>query len=66
MVNMQQFDVHLAQMMDSGHNYMAVAFVMQLVQRSVSCSPTTGVTSHSMLPLVISAAVACVVSKIEE
>ena len=36
MVNMQQFDVHLAQMMDSGHNYMAVAFVMQLVQRSVS------------------------------
>ena len=33
MVNMQQYDLHLAQAMENGLNYMAVAFAMQLVQR---------------------------------
>lgn len=35
MLNMQQYDMYLAQLMimETGHNYMAVAFVMQLVQR---------------------------------
>ncbi|XP_064641680.1 CCR4-NOT transcription complex subunit 1-like isoform X3 [Lineus longissimus] len=33
LVNMQQYDVHFAQSMDNGLNYMAVAFAMQLVQR---------------------------------
>jgi CCR4-NOT transcription complex subunit 1 len=32
LVNLQQYDMHLAQSMDSGLNYMAVAFAMQLVQ----------------------------------
>ncbi|XP_021921568.1 CCR4-NOT transcription complex subunit 1 isoform X2 [Zootermopsis nevadensis] len=32
LVSLQQYDVHLAQSMDSGLNYMAVAFAMQLVQ----------------------------------
>ncbi|XP_073515919.1 CCR4-NOT transcription complex subunit 1 isoform X2 [Phyllobates terribilis] len=42
LVNMQQYDVHLAQSMENGLNYMAVAFAMQLVkillvdERSVS------------------------------
>jgi CCR4-NOT transcription complex subunit 1 len=33
LVNMQQYDLHLAQTMENGLNYMAVAFSMQLVQR---------------------------------
>ncbi len=33
LVNMQQYDMHLAQGMENGLNYMAVAFTMQLVQR---------------------------------
>ena len=33
LVNMQQYDLHLAQSMENGLNYMAVAFAMQLVQR---------------------------------
>ena len=33
LVHMQQYDVHLAQSMENGLNYMAVAFAMQLVQR---------------------------------
>ncbi|XP_010615481.1 CCR4-NOT transcription complex subunit 1 isoform X7 [Fukomys damarensis] len=42
LVNMQQYDLHLAQSMENGLNYMAVAFAMQLVkillvdERSVS------------------------------
>ncbi|XP_028814690.1 CCR4-NOT transcription complex subunit 1 isoform X2 [Denticeps clupeoides] len=42
LVNMQQYDVHLAQSMENGLHYMAVAFAMQLVklllvdERSVS------------------------------
>ncbi|ROL51636.1 CCR4-NOT transcription complex subunit 1 [Anabarilius grahami] len=42
LVNMQQYDMHLAQSMENGLNYMAVAFAMQLVklllvdERSVS------------------------------
>ena len=33
LVNMVQYDLHLAQSMENGLNYMAVAFTMQLVQR---------------------------------
>ena len=33
LVTMQQYDLHLAQSMENGLNYMAVAFAMQLVQR---------------------------------
>lgn len=33
LVVMPQYDIHLAQSMDNGLNYMAVAFAMQLVQR---------------------------------
>ncbi|XP_019361393.1 PREDICTED: CCR4-NOT transcription complex subunit 1 isoform X9 [Gavialis gangeticus] len=32
LVNMQQYDLHLAQSMENGLNYMAVAFAMQLVK----------------------------------
>ncbi|XP_069757059.1 CCR4-NOT transcription complex subunit 1 isoform X6 [Narcine bancroftii] len=32
LVNMQQYDIHLAQSMENGLNYMAVAFAMQLVK----------------------------------
>ena len=32
LVNLQQYDLHLAAAMESGLNYMAVAFAMQLVQ----------------------------------
>ncbi|XP_069701673.1 CCR4-NOT transcription complex subunit 1 isoform X6 [Periplaneta americana] len=32
LLNLQQYDLHLAQSMESGMNYMAVAFAMQLVQ----------------------------------
>ncbi|XP_032816690.1 CCR4-NOT transcription complex subunit 1 isoform X5 [Petromyzon marinus] len=32
LVNMQQYDIHLAQSMENGLNYMAVAFAMQLVR----------------------------------
>lgn len=32
LVNMQQYDMHLAQAMENGLNFMAVAFAMQLVQ----------------------------------
>ena len=33
LVNMQQYDLHLAQAMENGLNYMTVHFAMQLVQR---------------------------------
>jgi hypothetical protein len=33
LVSMPQYDMHLAQSMENGLNYMAVAFAMQLVQR---------------------------------
>jgi len=33
LVNMLQYDLHLAQSMENGLNYMAIAFAMQLVQR---------------------------------
>ena len=33
LVNMQQYDMHLATSMENGLNYMAVAFAMQLIQR---------------------------------
>ncbi|KAL5022887.1 hypothetical protein ScPMuIL_002042 [Solemya velum] len=33
LVNIQQYDLYLMQSMDSGHNLMAIAFAMQLVQR---------------------------------
>ncbi|KAF7224984.1 transcript variant X6 [Nothobranchius furzeri] len=33
LVNMQQYDVHLAQSMENGLHYMAVAFAMQLVKQ---------------------------------
>ena len=36
LVIIPQYDVHLAQLMDSGHNYVAVAHVMQLMQRFVA------------------------------
>ena len=33
LINVPQYDLHLVQLMENGHNYMAVAFVMQLMQR---------------------------------
>ena len=33
LVNMQQYDLHIAQSMENGLSYTAVAFAMQLVQR---------------------------------
>ena len=33
LISMPQYDLHLAQMMNNGLHYMAVAFAMQLIQR---------------------------------
>ncbi|XP_013418035.1 CCR4-NOT transcription complex subunit 1 [Lingula anatina] len=47
LVNMQQYDLHLAQQMENGLNYMAVAFAMQLVQRYCVEEKQTGMATNT-------------------
>ena len=47
LVNMQQYDMHLATSMENGLNYMAVAFSMQLIQRF--CVEDKGSSSQEAL-----------------